>query len=547
MTVPVASIVEYVPSREVKPYGVALLREKLVRLGFLPQLPLLLMPVGETSFRLLDGRHRLEAAKDLGLAEVPALIRPLAADLLEEIQIARQANEATETLVPTTLVDDAELVWRLCEKFTQERVAYALGWGRTDVANYLALQHIAPEVWAVIVTTFSPPSLVLTDEAVTTNVTPVTHENGVSKKTVKKRERDLREGLALESPFTENLLRDILLLTAAQQLELCMALVNKDKSKQQFTTLAKAYRARNEALAWALAQLGALDEEYLELAAKEVGSGQYDDEWQKQKGAGPKLEKLVETIRDAWQRKHSIRLLCGDFYTLIKDVGDASIDAIIVDPPYNISTDRIYTLASQADWNKDFGPWDHATHDEFARTLAGWAQAYARIMKPGATGFMFVGEAFLNLAQSLFHAAGFEIKGTFVWCRTNPGPSVTKADFMPAIDLAIQFVKPGASRTFHYPGDDDGAGFNWQRFPICSGAERLLDAKKQTLHPTQKPEAVIWYLMELITVPGDLVFDGFMGTGTTAQVAKEHQRKFIGFEQDATYFAAAQRRVEGAA
>jgi modification methylase len=167
-------------------------------------------------------------------------------------------------------------------------------------------------------------------------------------------------------------------------------------------------------------------------------------------------------------------------------------------------------------------------------------------MKPGATGFMFVAKQSLNLAEALFAHAGFEIKSAFVWCRTNPGTSVTKADFMPATDFAIQFVKPGAPRTFHYPGDEDGAGFDWRAFPICGGRERLLNAQKETLHPTQKPEALIWHLMECITVPGDLVFDGFMGTGTTAAVAKAHGRKFLGFEADAAYFEAAQRRLESA-
>ena len=164
-------------------------------------------------------------------------------------------------------------------------------------------------------------------------------------------------------------------------------------------------------------------------------------------------------------------------------------------------------------------------------------------MKPGACGFMFVGEPYLNIAQAAFDAAGFEIKGSFFWCRSNPGTSVTKADFMPAMDFAIQFTKPGARRTFNYPGEPEG--FNWHRAPICGGHERLKTAKGDTLHPTQKPEAVIRHLMDLITLPGDLVFDGFMGTGTTGKVARDTGRKFIGIEQDATFFAAAKARVEG--
>jgi DNA modification methylase len=149
----------------------------------------------------------------------------------------------------------------------------------------------------------------------------------------------------------------------------------------------------------------------------------------------------------------------------------------------------------------------------------------------------------LNIAQALFDAAGFEIKGSFFWCRSNPGTSVTKADFMPAMDYAIQFVKPGARRTFNYPGEPEA--FNWFQSPICGGHERLKTPKGETLHPTQKPEAVIRHLMDLITLPGDLVLDGFMGTGTTGKVARDTGRRFVGIEQDTGFFGAAKARVEG--
>jgi DNA modification methylase len=166
-------------------------------------------------------------------------------------------------------------------------------------------------------------------------------------------------------------------------------------------------------------------------------------------------------------------------------------------------------------------------------------------MRPSASGFMFVGEDYINIAQSLFDAAGFEIKGTFFWCRSNPGVSVSKADFMPAMDFAIQFVKPGpTARTFNYPGEPEG--FSWFKSGICGGNERLKNSKGETLHPTQKPEAVIQHLMDLITLPGDLVMDAFMGVGTTAVVAKKTKRKFVGFEMDDEYFAAAKHRVESA-
>jgi hypothetical protein len=129
-----------------------------------------------------------------------------------------------------------------------------------------------------------------------------------------------------------------------------------------------AYRARNQAEVWILAQLGAMEDIYLDEARKAIATGQYDSEWQKQDGPGPKLQKLLDSLRERWEKQYAIRLLHGDFYTLIPDVGDDSIDAIITDPPYNISTERVYRLEGRTDIVKDFGDWDHATDEAFGRT-----------------------------------------------------------------------------------------------------------------------------------------------------------------------------------
>jgi DNA modification methylase len=59
-------------------------------------------------------------------------------------------------------------------------------------------------------------------------------------------------------------------------------------------------------------------------------------------------------------------------------------------------------------------------------------------------------------------------------------------------------------------------------------------------HPTQKPERIITKLMEVATNRGDKVFDGFMGVGTTARVAKKLGRKFIGVEQEQKFYEAIQ-------
>ena len=85
---------------------------------------------------------------------------------------------------------------------------------------------------------------------------------------------------------------------------------------------------------------------------------------------------------------------------------------------------------------------------------------------------------------------------------------------------------------------------DWE-FPICGGQERLKkDGVK--VHPTQKPEALLYRILLACTKPGDVVLDPFFGTGTTGAVAKRLGRHWIGIEREDDYIEAAQERIAAA-
>ena len=69
--------------------------------------------------------------------------------------------------------------------------------------------------------------------------------------------------------------------------------------------------------------------------------------------------------------------------------------------------------------------------------------------------------------------------------------------------------------------------------------------EEQTLHPCQFPEDMIARVVLSATNPGDVVLDPFMGTGTTAVVARDYGRQFVGAELDSDYFATAIHRLSG--
>ena len=72
------------------------------------------------------------------------------------------------------------------------------------------------------------------------------------------------------------------------------------------------------------------------------------------------------------------------------------------------------------------------------------------------------------------------------------------------------------------------------------------DKQKSKLHPTQKPVALMEYLIRTYTDKGELVLDNCIGSGTTGVACINTDRKFIGIELDETYFNIAKERIEDA-
>lgn len=73
----------------------------------------------------------------------------------------------------------------------------------------------------------------------------------------------------------------------------------------------------------------------------------------------------------------------------------------------------------------------------------------------------------------------------------------------------------------------------------------VIPSEGKTVHPTQKPVALMEYLIKTYTNEGDTILDNCMGSGTTGVACKNLNRKFIGIEQDPSYFEIAKGRING--
>jgi modification methylase len=242
-------------------------------------------------------------------------------------------------------------------------------------------------------------------------------------------------------------------------------------------------------------------------------------------------------------------ILDGDCIEAMRGLPDASIDLVFADPPYNLQLggDLARPDGSHVDAVTDH--WDQfasfATYDQFTRE---WLAEARRVLKPN--GSLWVIGSYHNIFRvgAILQDMGFWILNDVVWRKANPMPNFKGTRFTNAHETLIwASMGEKAKYTFNYRAmktlnDELQMRSDWV-LPICGGQERLKKGGTK-VHPTQKPEALLYRVMLATTNPGDVVLDPFFGTGTTGAVAKRLGRQWIGCERESIYREAALERIE---
>ena len=201
----------------------------------------------------------------------------------------------------------------------------------------------------------------------------------------------------------------------------------------------------------------------------------------------------------------------------------------------------MFALEGRTNISQNFGEWDKYERGDFIALFDIWAQEWKRILREGGSGYVFTSDIYLSYLRSALEQVELEVKTAIVWHKTNPTPQVIQTTFQSSVEYILFFVK-GKDYTFNWQGNT-GEMHNFTESSICMGKERLVDAKKETLHPTQKPVQVLRHFIEISSNRGDMVFDGFAGVGSAGKAAKELGRKFKGIEKEDMFFEAMQRRL----
>ena len=242
-------------------------------------------------------------------------------------------------------------------------------------------------------------------------------------------------------------------------------------------------------------------------------------------------------------KMNDLTLLQGDCLELMKNIPDGSVDMILCALPYG-------TTACKWDTVIPFEPL--------------WEQ-YNRIIKDNGAIVLFGSEPF---STELRHSNLKMYKYDWIWDKKRgTGFQIVKYKPMVSHENISVFYKKAPTynpqmREREKPRISKNKGTTRQF--LCSNGKEYVGEKplvkkypitilefgnnnqKEKVHPTQKPVALLEYLIKTYTNEGDIVLDNCMGSGSTGVAAVNTGRNFIGIELDEEYFEIAKQRIDNA-
>ena len=239
-------------------------------------------------------------------------------------------------------------------------------------------------------------------------------------------------------------------------------------------------------------------------------------------------------------KEEKIKLMQGDCLELMKCIPDGSVDMVLCDPPYGVTDCR---------WDSVI-PFDDM-----------W-KAYRRIVKENGVIALFSSQPFTtrlihsNIRQYRYNWYWIKnIKAGHVFAKVQPMRCVEEICvfyrrrplYQPQglIKLNREIVRQKSGTKDSVYRIDKSKNVSVQRYSnYPSNVLRFdVDAGKARVHPTQKPVAILEYLIRTYTLPNETVLDNCMGSGSTGVACVNSNRRFIGMEQDESYYHIAEKRI----
>jgi site-specific DNA-methyltransferase (adenine-specific) len=261
------------------------------------------------------------------------------------------------------------------------------------------------------------------------------------------------------------------------------------------------------------------------------------------------------------ERRHPVlREVCtqrfdaGDGYVLVQgnclDVlpcyPEACVDMVFADPPYFLSNNGI-TCQSGEMVSVNKGKWDESMGVERNHAFVlSWLQACRRVLKDDGTIWVSGTSHIIYSVGYAMQQLGYKILNDIVWRKPNPPPNLSCRYFTHSTEIILWAAKSKGSRHI----------FNYEQMRALAGGKQMQNVwdiyppareeKAFGKHPTQKPLALLRRIIEASTLPGQLILDPFVGSGSTVIAALELGRPVIGVDLDESYLTLAKLRIRAA-
>lgn len=233
---------------------------------------------------------------------------------------------------------------------------------------------------------------------------------------------------------------------------------------------------------------------------------------------------------------HDLRLGdCLDPVSGLASLPDKSVDHVICDPPYSA---KVHKASRRGKMGGEVGGWARNVDLSFehlsADTRASIASEAARLCRRWALFFCDAESGHLWIEDLI--SAGLNHVRFAAWVKLDGTPQFT-GDRPGTGFEAIIIAHAKHEGRFRWNG---GGKHGLWSIPVVIGG----DAAGPRVHTTQKPLALMEALVRDFTDPGELVCDPFAGSGTTGVACKRLGRRFIGWERDPKFHAAAVKRLD---
>ena len=235
--------------------------------------------------------------------------------------------------------------------------------------------------------------------------------------------------------------------------------------------------------------------------------------------------------------KKQLKLIFGNAFDEMKKIEDKSMDMIFTDPPYGITQnpwDQVPPL--QEMWSQ----FNRITKDNGAMVITAAQPFASQLILANTDNFKYeiiwkktVGSGQLNIKRQPLRIH----ENILIFYKQQPTYNEQKTEGKPyKIKRKVNYCNENYGKQVNNSKINNG-------FRHAKSVIEISNPRIKGGHPTQKPVSLVEYFIKTFTKEQDIIFDPFMGSGTTGEACVNLNRKFVGIELDKKYFLMSEERL----